>query len=149
MRFLLIVLFLCGCSTFHISKNIYTVESEFKPHIASYLDHKVSYLGTKKVNYPIYIKFGNLTDKKAGICKSETVTNQLTNESYTRKTIIIHQQYWDIIPYNCRELLIYHELGHCDLDLDHSDNIMSPQMQCQQYETKRNDWIEELFLGDI
>lgn len=71
---------------------------------------------------------------------------------YTQKDhIAVDKEWWGAAPSHCREMLIYHEMGHCVLDLDHSDyGYMLPRLVCgnlQKYQEVKPDWIVALFEG--
>lgn len=67
------------------------------------------------------------------------------------RKILIDRTYWKNYPYHCREMLIFHEMGHCVLDLDHSEEgYMTPEDSCgtkTAYERVKPDWISILFEG--
>lgn len=44
-------------------------------------------------------------------------------ESATRQEILINASYWNELDEFQRELLVYHELGHCVLRLSHDESI--------------------------
>lgn len=60
--------------------------------------------------------------------------------------IILNDNRWHEYGKYQRLELMYHELGHCALGLDHSDGIMSPSIH-SEYEIEPNwsRWKEQLF----
>jgi hypothetical protein len=63
------------------------------------------------------------------------------------KVVSVNPTIWKTLTRYGKELLIYHELGHCLLGLTHDSEsiIMQPSMSQQQYAFRRQDAIEELF----
>lgn len=64
--------------------------------------------------------------------------------------IILNQDLWrEYGPYQRLELM-YHEIGHCGLGLEHSDGIMSPTIHTEN-EVKENwtQWKEDFFAQCI
>lgn len=62
------------------------------------------------------IIFGNLESPKVGICK------KWNNSSY--REIQIDREYWNNTNELAREQLLMHELGHCELNLNHKDSFL-------------------------
>jgi hypothetical protein len=95
-----------------------------------------------KVNIPIY--YGELPYPKAGVCRSIG--------SY--QEIILDISSWVVYSYLRRELVIFHELGHCTLGLGHNDKLLSDNcpsslmntelVPSNCYERHREYYIEEL-----
>lgn len=83
---------------------------------------------------PVSAYFARLEDEIAGYC-------------IPGFGILINENRWPILgEYQKRELM-YHELAHCTLGLDHSEpGLMAPVMHSEE-ELKENwdSWVEELF----
>jgi hypothetical protein len=75
---------------------------------------------------------GQLGPDTAGICIS--------------KEVMIDPDYWQVCQGYCRELLIYHELGHCTLGQSHRVNsIMSATLlRTYTYQANREAYVREL-----
>ncbi len=66
--------------------------------------------------------------------------------------ITINKFEWDIKPDCKKEILVYHELGHCLLNKTHSENPNSimykySNLDCDYYLEHRTELLDELFLG--
>lgn len=64
------------------------------------------------------------------------------------KEIRVRPSYWESATESARELLIFHELGHCALGLEHSFNpwsIMHAEPDPIRYEWKRTRMLDDLF----
>lgn len=100
------------------------------------------------------VVFGALDGTTAGIC-------EVWSDGYTKVTV--DREYFDTINENQREELMYHELGHCELDRDHSEamtykggkrvpeSVMYPYVfsltWAQVYDTFRPEYVQELLSG--
>lgn len=74
--------------------------------------------------------------------------------SETPRRITINKYWWDGYDEYDREILIFHELGHCVLNRDHTDSydswgrplsIMSTDLGGWDYKDYYNSYIQELF----
>ena len=85
-----------------------------------YLDDKETYLGTRE-HRKITIVFRSLSDDAVGVCKITP---------FIKREINIDPEYWYSINPAERQILFYHEMGHCDLNRDHSEpySIMEPSL---------------------
>ena len=81
-----------------------TTDLKFSDYIASFEDDF-----SVTVNVPIV--FGDITNDAVGVCKK-------WSNGYNE--INIKLSYWDTINDKQKEQLIYHELGHCTLNLGHN-----------------------------
>ena len=63
--------------------------------------------------------------------------------------IFLDPKYWEGARDSCREQLLFHELGHCDLLRGHTEDEQSimykNMMDCGEYAQGRNKILEELF----
>lgn len=105
-------LFLVGCGQGFQSaddpRSIHGVDPAFYPQIQTYLDHKP----THQLDYDIPIQFGELEGNTVGLC---------TRWTNGYRQIIVDRYYWEHqSTEDQKRSLIAHELGHCDLNLDHS-----------------------------
>lgn len=69
-----------------------------------------------RVSVPI-IYDANLSNEFAAVC-------EIFSDGY--KLIRINELYWSYYGESAREELVYHELGHCVLDRDHSEELTIP-----------------------
>lgn len=87
--------------------------------------------------------FGKLEDPKVGLCANYG----------THQNITIDQEFWDRASDLQKEVLVYHELGHCALGRDHTEDligsrpksIMYPKVLKEKYYKEfQEDYLEEL-----
>ncbi|PCI45819.1 MAG: hypothetical protein COB41_00070 [Proteobacteria bacterium] len=151
MRILLCLLLfnlLVGCGSFEIKNGIYT-QSEFIEYINSYLNDKEQYLGTKRVNFTIKMYFSDLKGTVLGTCFSETIKRP-DKSTKIKKHIEIDLDFWNRSKDCEKKLVIYHELGHCDLEAEHIEEklaIMNSDIGIVRYDFCRDDkkLIREFF----
>lgn len=120
MRQMLVIslLMLSACGKFYVPKDprtIHGVNPIFQPYIDLYVQQKGS-----KLAYDIPMQFTDLKGDTVGLCTR-------WHESGYRQ-IQIDRSYWNYISDNMRIALISHELGHCDLNRNHDETIISYQM---------------------
>ena len=94
----------CGkqCKTVHVDPELAVYAKTFED------DMEVS-------TSNITMQFGYLDDDLAGLCRSW---------SNGDREITIEPEYWKELNYIEREELMYHELGHCAMNLDHNDAMI-------------------------
>ena len=126
MRFLLIPLLLLGCGVLHKAPGVYTEVEEFKIYTDEYLVYKKKYLGIDKVNYAIDIVFSQYIDfPTVGQCYR-------TDDQTAPREISVSQEYWKNKTDVTKLELIMHEMGHCDLNYEHQEDvsgIMNPYLR--------------------
>ena len=112
MRLLvLIILVSCGKSDF--VKN--STEDHDKDYSidSAFIEYVDSFKQDFNRDFKIKISFDDRESSIAGTCYTYT-------DGY--REIKIDRDYWNSINSNAKEQLIYHELGHCILDLGHNDD---------------------------
>lgn len=131
MRYLpLILLFLVGCGT---PFRFHTIDTEFKPYIERYEGHKGSDIRGMS------IIFMSIESPTIGTCWKN-------NLGYRK--IEIDPKFWFRSSDGDRELLLFHELGHCDLGRGHAslNSIMVPShFGASLYLSNKDYYISELF----
>lgn len=122
----------------------------FEDYVTRFEDYSELY-GTKRVVVTdLIIEFGDLKDTFVGLCgKFEGESPRITVDS----------EWWNSSTTNDaqREILMFHELGHCILDRDHNDNVLPNGKQesimyyrvinSNDYVTSRGYYLKELFNG--
>lgn len=123
---------------------IQKTDPEFTPYIQEFEKYY-----NNKVKTPII--FGNDFEKSTiGVC--------ITYNKHI-KIIQINPRFWNVANQYEKEALIFHELGHCELDKDHNDGfyqfkehqtipaslMRSQLLDSNTYTTYRNYYIYELF----
>ena len=120
--------------------------SGIDPRVTDYVEEFEFYYGREIYNVPISFKH-QLRDKKIGLCKQ-----------YFRpkvREIILEEKTWQRLNDTQKLVLVFHELGHCVLDLPHVTDkvdgkplsIMYPSVSpvARAWGTNEERYIEELF----
>ena len=142
----LITMLLCvyivlnSCSP--INTNRY-VDSEFRRYVDRFNEYAQDY-GVKVDTSNVGIMFMNKTDNKS-------VVGSCYKLGYIR-IITIDEVFWRYASPLERELVLFHELGHCVLNRDHcrysSLSIMYPYLiSVRDYAVLRSSYLKELFLN--
>jgi hypothetical protein len=119
-------LFLSGCG-FYPAQYEY-IDPEIKPYVDLYKQNKLRYLNTDQIR-KLYIGFGSIDDGFEAECETKTIINGITNKVVAQyRSIYVSRDRWLYLNDTNRQLLIYHELGHCDLGFEHTSGytIMNP-----------------------
>lgn len=134
IKYMMCFLILTSCAK---SKQEY---GEFEVYINQFISEAASRgLYINEARLPSTVKLTVLKDYTLGVCKSNG-------------TIEINSRYWPYLSSACREQLLMHELGHCTLNLGHSQNgIMTEAMldfpRCINYTNNRTAFLDLLFGG--
>lgn len=112
MRYRFITLFCCyvfitSCGKFRAK----FIEPEVLPYLEVYNQYKIEYLG-QEFDYGVNVFFEDLKDNRIGECKK-------FSDGYRK--INIDFEFWERASGLDREVLVLHELGHCDLGLGHTE----------------------------
>lgn len=103
----LLFLLLVGCAGVN-------VDPELKPYVDEF-DQE-----TSARSYVNMVFEENVTGKTgktvAGVCR-------YSGNIFIPNTVAINKGYWDTIPVPMRKSLVWHELGHCVLGLDHNEDL--------------------------
>lgn len=113
------------------------IDPAFLPLLNSFKQYANSY--GKIYDYDISITFVEKYDKA-------NVVGQCTGND----TITIRRSFWNNVNDLQREDVLFHELGHCVMNLDHvpTPSIMNAQtLQLWYYAAYREELIKELFTG--
>lgn len=87
-----------------------TFEERLKPYVSKF----ESEMGTNAQD--VSTEFKEINDGQA--------VGQCWEFNTGEKKILIDPRYWDVATECEREELMYHELGHCALGLDHNENVI-------------------------
>lgn len=96
------------------------VDPDLRRYIILYSNYKLKYTGLEYKNN-VSMRLSDLQGYTVGACITRV----------NNKRINIDRYFWNNIASESeRELLVLHELGHCDLDLEHTEglNIMSSEL---------------------
>ena len=91
------------------------IDPELQPFVVSFLSDASSF-GQHPSTKNLDVLFGDL-EGKLGLCKREKSGNPFEPE---KQTITIDQDFWDRSTDASKEFVLYHELGHCVLNRNHS-----------------------------
>lgn len=122
-------------------------DSEFIPYQEAFLAQ-----GRKHgANFePALIQFGEL-GKVPGESSLESIA-ECHHAGSGRPTplIIVDSLRWSWLSESEREVVIFHELGHCLLGIAHGEGIMETQLlDGFNYEVQRQRWLDRLFAGHL
>jgi len=130
---------LIGCGNGFRPINVGVVDPEFEPYVELFLD----YANIPSINVDMY--FNNQSGNVIGVCKTRG------NE----KKIEIDGVWWYSASELDREILIFHELGHCVLGQGHRNYTLSDgcrgsvmdeyHIGAYCYEKHYDYYLEELF----
>lgn len=138
IRSLSLVLFLSACGALNVINYPVVVDTEFMPYIERYKDDKFHF--TQNSTNRISITFRSSPDNSyVGVCFI----------GYGTRWLEIDPEYWFNVTDTDRYILILHEMGHCDLNLDHSTDhsIMNEYLLSDwQYDNNPEFYLKKLFL---
>lgn len=128
-----VLFFLAACGPGYVS--------EFDPYIDRFMSHANEYqrYDAKWVS----VSFGELEAPFVGRCY------------YRTETVKIKKEFWDAASETTREMLIFHELGHCALKREHvpasagePESLMHPSLFGDYwYKKNKQKYLKELFCG--
>lgn len=134
---------LSGCATYH--KTVLDIAPEFRPYVSLFQIEALD-RGKQIVIEDLIIRFGPMRGGEVGQCW------QFDDST---PTIVVDAEIWQLIGYYEREILVFHELGHCILGREHrnslDDNGMPKSIMYKHlfneyyYETYREKYLNELF----
>lgn len=108
---LLVIMALCSCQA-PDPRSIHSVDPTFTPYVDKYLSLK-----GRKLDYDIAVGFANMMPARNGLCRSWKGTPY--------REVFIDRSYWQNQASESEKVqLVFHELGHCDLDRSHKDGII-------------------------
>jgi hypothetical protein len=135
-------LFLCACGE---AGQIITFEPSIKPHVDFYLMNKQAILGRGADRVVTVSLSSEDHGREIGHC----IVTRRRGGSLTFQ-VRVYAKFWFAASYPQREQLIMHELGHCDLGLDHSDDkhdiMYKYQLREWYYIENRSFLVNKLFL---
>jgi len=134
MRYVILLLILTGCG-----KNTLDIAPEARPYVDAFVQAGASVGRPISIEDLVVVFSPKVANDKPGICH---------RGAGATPTVIIDRKRWDDASKTQRELLIFHELGHCILERDHVDHrsIMQPfLMRDVEYKHDKLYYINELF----
>lgn len=133
---ILLTLFMTACGHFYPTGPS-IIDPELQPYYDLYIEHKETYTGfgnSAKVN----MRFNILPGQYIGRC---------WKYSNGYRLIEIDRLFWSTASEKDREVLIFHELGHCDLNRGHVENSIMRPYHLNGYIFSQNEtlYLQELF----
>lgn len=123
------------------SKRPLYVDPAFVPYVDIYKKYKAQYLGYDYLDNDININFFDSPNTDIGNCS----VNSLSKVRYIKIDI----QWWSRASDYDKEILIVHEMGHCDLNIvkHHIYGIMRKQhLTAGEYLKNKGLYLEKLFM---
>ena len=130
-----------GCASHHDTFDVTNLEPSVQVHLNSYFIEKLRFTGHNFAYYNIKIKFENLLGNELAVCS-------IYKDKTQPRTIRIHPERWFAASESQREQLVFHEMGHCDLDIQKHTNsgiMIARQLQDSFYVNNREALVLELF----
>ncbi len=113
MRYIIaFCILLSGCADNR--KHILEIEPQYKKYVTLFEDESRNFGNPIKINHLIIKTVSKLDDYVLANCVQLYALPP---------TINISLQYWRYLSETEREMLLFHEMGHCILDRRHNDNI--------------------------
>jgi hypothetical protein len=133
-----ISLFLSSCIT--IENEVAFINYEVMPYLNAYKEYKLLFLNRRELDYNISIIFKHLPNA-AGSCFKNYLTG---SRAITLDTVL-----WNKNDDNYRLQLLFHELGHCDLNLDHQEETPGIMNKAKYLKPMKHSHIEAFFTKGL
>lgn len=143
LRYLLLLL-ITSCGPFKALDSINSESHEFNSYIDTYIEMKYRHTGIDSAQHLIVIRFATLPYPVLGHC--------IRPQNDSMRTIEIDTTSWHSMSTERREALIFHELGHCDLDKGHNDfkpDLMNTHLIGGAYYLKRRATLLLQFFNNL
>ena len=122
----------------HFFKIPANVAKPFKPYVQRFLRLAYKYNQSFDISN-LTIKYGQTAQIPQKVKGSVTIG--VCSMADWKPTITIDKKRWKLYSYYTREILLYHELGHCLLNRDHEDKMDSDNMPGSiMHSTIFSDW---------
>lgn len=138
-----------SCSEFTGAPGLYASDPELQPFVDRYLDLKLERTGSGSLAYRITVGFDDLPLGTIGLC-TQTDFESWAGQVVSYRDIAVDLDTWGYMTEAEKLQVILHELGHCDLDLDHGGGgaIMDPtQMSDITFISNFDVLVDSLFAG--
>ena len=143
--FLIFAIFLASCSP-RTGLFVQCLDEEMclEPYVDAFMADAAR-LGVDLPKRTLVVGFSDDTREYAGVCSTRTTIQwwAIVERQYI---VYVNREFWRRATEDQRMVLMYHELGHCWLDRDHTTpkSIMEPFL-IQDFSSHRDYYIEELF----
>lgn len=123
------------------------IDPEFLPYVESFIEE------ARARNLRISFQFTGLEVKFGIVKESEDAIGFCSREDFSIKVL---KEAWDNLSENHKEVLIFHELGHCKMQRDHKTELLSngevasimwPGIQGKFFGKRRDYYVDELYNG--
>ncbi len=141
MKYLLLATLLAGCASMNRTEGIYSDILDFNAYTDAYLNYKQIYIG-RGADFSIEVIYGNTEFPTVGQCYR-------TADRNASREVIINPAFWARSNDEDRLELIFHEMGHCDMDFEHQegiDGIMNSRLSGSRLSDDR---IERFFMEGL
>ena len=135
---LLTLLFGCSLTPKHrkVISNTMTYPEELDPYMEEYFIDRLNYLGSVSPGRDIVVVIKHIDGPQIGLCN---------RYGWGKATITLDRSWWNYNTYQINLELLYHEMGHCDLQYGHvEDTIMSPHL-IGLFEDNKDSAINDFF----
>lgn len=130
-----------GCASLIKPNGIYNSPIETRAYSNAYQEYKDRYIGKRNFDYAIEVSFSNLNDNDIGIC-------YFLPKPFVRY-VKFDYNYWKRATDDQKIILVFHELAHCDLDLEHQEDIRGIMNSESGIINLTEKHIENLFLKGL
>lgn len=138
MRIILIlitILNVVACANSH--SDTLSIESEFNPYVARFVSL------SQKTRNPVTISDLSVVFSD----KLDTyILGQCLRQTNRTPIIMINSKLWPTLSQPSKEMLIFHELGHCRLNRDHDDSLVISQDQYSVHKSIMSTYALEGFF---
>lgn len=149
-RLLFCFLFLTGCSVFKSTKKIVSIDNNLVEYVNDFVNESKLY-GKPVVIDSLFVYFvPRLPGSTVALCYMTGIMGDGI------PTVQIDREFWTGASQTTKEVIIFHELGHCVLFREHLDtwnkgiatSIMYPYIESDyMYSNNWNYYMYELFHG--
>lgn len=148
LLFIVIIHFNCGSEDPADNALLNTnIDPEFLPYVESFIEE------ARARNLRISFQFTGLEVKFGIVKESEDAIGFCSRDDFSIKVL---QEAWENLSENHKEVLIFHELGHCKMQREHKTDLLSngevasimwPGIQGKFFGKRRDYYIDELYSG--
>lgn len=131
-----------ACGLVHIQKHTVNIH----PSAAEHVQHFSTIAKTEINDLEIHLS-KKISSLVIGLCVKETKINKhfWYTEVISTPKIYLNAHYWNNSIHIDKEEIVFHELGHCLLNLGHSEGIMNPyHLGKTHYRLNRTRLIKDL-----
>ncbi len=128
----IIISFACKQS---VEPTVYQIDKGLQVYLDKFIE-EAKKRGITITTENLILKFGTTTEEICGRCI------KVKNDGQRTVTIIDNLNCWQQAPYENREALVFHELGHCLLSRVHRDDFLPNGIEASIMNSKGNGFYE-------